>query len=604
MKNGKSESAKDENGLEKKIRQTFSRTKNAQTLALNSEGIKAMGGSKANCDPKKTVIGKTRNRFKSYPIKMGNNFAKSYQAPPFKELNTPDWFKSEQQEDIEVSVIVPCYKSKDYVRKQIEGWQIDDGIKKEIIYVDDCCPQKSHIEIVRSWEARKVSPKEGVGKIILVNGRNGGFSNACNLGAKFSKGKYLIFLNADTRVSDGWIAPMLECFRQIENVGIAGNLHLRGTDTIDSCGSEWDWGSLSFLHIGKHIYQGKKIERAFRLQNAPKEMLVRKEVEMVTGACFMIERETFDEVGGFDTAYEIGYWEDADLCMKIRASGKKIVFTPDSVIFHAGGHSNSVTNFTKNKSIFHSKWVKSDMLQGCVGKKPKDGVEVNSDAGKIAVYTAISNVTNNYDSLKEQKKHGDAIEYVAFLEEMESSKTWEFRKMHEEFQDPNRNAKIHKILSHRFFPEKEYTLWVDGSVKMVFPFSVKRLVDIYLQDCDMAVFKHSERSCIYEEANVCIQRKLDDENTIRKQIRRYASEGYPSNIGLAECTVILRRHSPKVVEFNEAWWDEIKNGSKRDQLSFNYVARKTMMEIRFFPGNIRQNNYLFQRLSHNKKKNT
>ena len=601
MQNEHHRKTKEKMEMEKKIKQSLSRSKNTHPFSINSENIKAMG-NRVNPNQKKIVLGKTRNRFNNHPIRMGQIFAKSYQAPPYKEFKTPEWFESDSQQDIDVSIIVPCHKSKDYVRKQIEGWQIDDGISKEIIYVDDCCPQKSHLEIVKSWSARKDSLKEKIGRIILVGGRNGGFSNACNLGAKFARGKYLIFLNADTTVKDGWIKPMEECFINMENVGIVGNLHLRENEVIDSCGSEWDWKTLSFLHTGKHIYQGKKIDRAFNLQNAPKDMLTRREVEMVTGACFMIEKETFKEVGGFDTAYEIGYWEDADLCMKIKALGRKIVFTPDSSIYHSGGHSNAVANFNKNKAIFQNKWVRSNILRGYIDNKPKDGNEINSNPADIAVYTAISNVTNNYDKLKEQKRHGDGVEYVAFLEEKEASKTWDFRRMHDEFGDPNRNAKIHKILSHRFFPDKKYTLWVDGSVNISFPFSVKRLVDIYLQDCDIAVFKHPDRNCLYEEANVCIQRKLDDENTIRKQMRKYTSEGYPSNVGLAECTVILRRHSPKIIDFNEAWWDEIKNGSKRDQLSFNYVARKTMTKIKFFPGHVGLENYLFHRFNHNKKK--
>jgi hypothetical protein len=143
---------------------------------------------------------------------------------------------------------------------------------------------------------------------------------------------------------------------------------------------------------------------------------------------------------------------------------------------------------------------------------------------------------------------------------------------------------------------------MDGSVKMVFHFGVKRLIDLYLDDCDLALFKHSERHCIYEEAAICMQRRLDDPEIIKKQIEKYTKEGYPANIGLCECPILLRRHSNKIIDFNEAWWEEIKNGSKRDQISFNYIARKVNLKYKFFPGHLRMRNYLFSRDNHKKHK--
>ena len=88
---------------------------------------------------------------------------------------------------------------------------------------------------------------------------------------------------------------------------------------------------------------------------------------------------------------------------------------------------------------------------------------------------------------------------------------------------------------------------------------------------------------------------------MKKQVERYKIEGYPENLGLSECTVILRRHTNQIKEFNEAWWEEIKNGSRRDQLSFDYVARKMNLKVNYFAGHLRAENYLFKRNFHNKK---
>jgi TOD1/MUCI70, glycosyltransferase-like domain len=207
--------------------------------------------------------------------------------------------------------------------------------------------------------------------------------------------------------------------------------------------------------------------------------------------------------------------------------------------------------------------------------------------GSIVVYTAI---TARYDSLQELARAATTqAAFVVFLDEPSQSATWRVLPAHGGFADPNRNAKIHKILPHVHLPAAEYTLWIDGSVTFLEPDSIARLIDVHLADCDLAVFRHRTRTCVYQEASVCLQRRLDEPEVIWQQVCRYTQEGYPANAGLAECSVILRRHTPAVKAFNEAWWDEITRGSRRDQLSFGYVARKVGLRYGFLPGTISDN---------------
>jgi hypothetical protein len=216
-------------------------------------------------------------------------------------------------------------------------------------------------------------------------------------------------------------------------------------------------------------------------------------------------------------------------------------------------------------------------------------------SGAVVVYTAI---TGGYDSLKPQPQEArKGADFVAFLGAPRSSGTWQTRMIHEGFPDPALNAKIHKILPHRSFPQARYSLWIDGSVTILFSHSIERLIDRYLADCDLAVFRHSSRICLYQEADVCLRRGLDDPALILRQVSRYTHEGYPPNAGLAECTVVLRRHTPAVEAFNEAWWDEIVRNSRRDQLSFPYVAAKMGLRYGTFPGTVKDNP-LFRRVRH------
>jgi len=215
--------------------------------------------------------------------------------------------------------------------------------------------------------------------------------------------------------------------------------------------------------------------------------------------------------------------------------------------------------------------------------------------GSIVVYTAI---TGDYDTLKPQPIAASPdISCVAFLDQPTEAPPWRALPVHTGFSDANRNAKIHKILPHRYFPNAAYSLWIDGSVTIRFTDSITLLIERYLADCDLVVFEHRARTCVYQEASVCMQRRLDDPAVIWQQVCRYTRAGYPANAGLAECPVILRRHTPAVNAFNEAWWEEITHSSRRDQLSFNYVARQVGMRYATFPGDIHASP-LFQRGRH------
>ena len=93
-----------------------------------------------------------------------------------------------------------------------------------------------------------------------------------------------------------------------------------------------------------------------------------------------------------------------------------------------------------------------------------------------------------------------------------------------------------------------------------------------LQSVDIATFKHGERDCIYQEYAACVRLRKDSETVMWQQITRYRGMEYPNHNGLVETGALFRRHTPQVATFNQEWWNEVRTGSLRDQLSFNFVA--------------------------------
>ena len=156
--------------------------------------------------------------------------------------------------------------------------------------------------------------------------------------------------------------------------------------------------------------------------------------------------------------------------------------------------------------------------------------------------------------------------------EMEST-AFEIRRHPRISSDPTRCARYFKMLPHLFFLNYNYSVWIDGSA--VVKNDIRQLVEKYLNRSDMALFAHPERDCIYDEGRVVVELEKDAAELVDQQLERYRNDGYPRHNGLVETAVILRRHlSPEVVRVDEEWWNELLYGSRRDQISFNYVAWK------------------------------
>jgi len=137
--------------------------------------------------------------------------------------------------------------------------------------------------------------------------------------------------------------------------------------------------------------------------------------------------------------------------------------------------------------------------------------------------------------------------------------------------DPVRSSKHLKIRPDIYLPSHDITLWVDGSARLTSLQGITKFVEFH----DIAFFTHMERNCIYDEAKACIGYKLDDPQVIDEQMARYREEGYPEGNGLIAGGGILRKNTPALTAFNEEWWEGVKNGSRRDQLSCNYALWKT-----------------------------
>lgn len=180
------------------------------------------------------------------------------------------------------------------------------------------------------------------------------------------------------------------------------------------------------------------------------------------------------------------------------------------------------------------------------------------------VYTAI---LNNKDIIQPMPKDRN-VKYVCFSDRKFNNSIWEYRPIEPLGQkDPRRIARRYKILSHIYFPGCR-TIWVDGRIRLN-----KMPSQMFNQyTTDLSVRLHGQRNCIYQEAEQVKKINYDDPVIVDRQMEYISHTGYPEYNGLHETGCILRRPTEAVERFNEAWWSMLSTGSKRDQLSFDFIA--------------------------------
>ena len=190
------------------------------------------------------------------------------------------------------------------------------------------------------------------------------------------------------------------------------------------------------------------------------------------------------------------------------------------------------------------------------------------------VYTCI---TGDYDTVINPKYITEGFDYICFTDNEElTSSVWDIRPLPSETEGLSQIKKQRYVKTnpHKLLHDYDLSIWVDGNVEI--KSNLNEFIDEYINDdCSIYVPQHPNRDCIYDEAVAVIGLKKDTEENVNPQIERYENEGFPRNYGLLQSNILLRKHnSEDCIKLMEEWFNEIKNGSHRDQLSFNYVLWK------------------------------
>ena len=214
----------------------------------------------------------------------------------------------------EVSIVIPVYNKWAYTAACLRSLaETSCAAGFEVIVVDD----QSTDETVQRLPAVH-------GLVHLRNEQNLGFVGSCNRGAEQARGRYIVMLNNDTQVLDGWLDALLETFERHPDTGLAG------ARLVYPDGSLQEAGGIVFRD-GSGWNYGRDDN-----PDRPDYQFVR-EVDYCSGACIMLPTDLFRELGGFDGHYAPAYYEDTDLAFRVRAHGLKVRLQPAATIIHHEG---------------------------------------------------------------------------------------------------------------------------------------------------------------------------------------------------------------------------------------------------------------------------
>lgn len=179
------------------------------------------------------------------------------------------------------------------------------------------------------------------------------YSSINNFGVSQAKGQYLLFLNNDTEVINEDCLEELLGFCMRPDVGVVGARLYFGDGTIQHAGVVVGLGG-----IAGHIFSGTPRDQVGYFAR----VVTQQDYSAVTAACMMVERESFDRVGGFDGQLQVAF-NDIDLCLRIRGLGKLVVYNPYAELFHYESKSRGSDDtpekserFNRETAYFEQRW--------------------------------------------------------------------------------------------------------------------------------------------------------------------------------------------------------------------------------------------------------
>jgi GT2 family glycosyltransferase len=249
---------------------------------------------------------------------------------------------------MDISIIIVSYNSCDHLRRCLASLAAHKPVNESEIIVVDNDSRDGSAPLVAS-EFPQVR--------LLRMPRNLGFAAGANKGAQEASGEAIVLLNPDSEIEADPFAPMLAYLREHDDVGVVAPRLINPDGSLQlSCRGFPSFSTALFNRYSllTRLFPRNRYSKGYLLTGWQHDSV--REVDWVSGACLMVRRSLFGQIGLLDEGYFM-YIEDVDLCQRVHRAGYKVVYLPEaSVVHHIGQSSRTQASrsiLARHRSMWH-----------------------------------------------------------------------------------------------------------------------------------------------------------------------------------------------------------------------------------------------------------
>lgn len=242
----------------------------------------------------------------------------------------------------EITVIIVTWNSIEWITKCLESLRKDlISFSCQIVVVDNASTDQTTDLIQNQFHD----------VVLLKNPRNSGFAWACNQALSQCRSEYVLFLNPDTAVLPGMTRTLIDFMKAHPQAGAIGPTLLNSDGSLQLSGNTFPslknlWFETFFID---RLFPKSPIFGSHKLSHADRSRPF--QVDWTMGACLMMRKSALDQVGGFDEHFFL-FFEETDLCFRLRNAGYEIYVIPEAKVIHRGGASRP-ENYNAHKIIHY-----------------------------------------------------------------------------------------------------------------------------------------------------------------------------------------------------------------------------------------------------------
>ncbi len=224
---------------------------------------------------------------------------------------------------MDLSIIILNYKSKEKTFRCIESLKADDlsGLVHEIIVIDNNSERDLQEELLSKYPTVN----------FIQSDKNLGMGGGNNLGIKHAQGDYVLILNPDVYVRPGAVKKLYNYINNLEDVGLVAPKLLNPDGSIQySCFRDYKFLTPLYRRTFLGRFKKKHLDN-FLMKDFDRSEI--RDVDWIMGSCLLAKRDVLLELNGFNEKFFM-YFEDTDLCRRLRRKGYRVVFYPHAEAVH------------------------------------------------------------------------------------------------------------------------------------------------------------------------------------------------------------------------------------------------------------------------------